>query len=152
MTGIRAGTTGNFTAVPQNGTSVVVNGAFGQLEIDNDGSYTYTRHEDARDGGTDVFTYQITDGDGDTDTATLTITVPDINSVPTPFSLEPFGVDEDGLPNANSDDGQTNPTEVDNGGNATRTGQAMVDYRQRPSGRPSFARSSSSTWMISMAS
>ena len=33
-------------------------------------------------GGTDVFTYQLTDGDGDTDTATLTITVPNINTTP----------------------------------------------------------------------
>ena len=76
MTGIRPGTSGSFTSVAQNGTGVTVAGTFGTLTIHNDGSYTYTLTSEDREGGTDVFTYQITDGDGDVDTATLTITVP----------------------------------------------------------------------------
>ena len=99
VTGIRPGTSGSFTAVPQNGTSVIVNGAFGQLAIHNDGSYTYTLTSEGREGGTDVFTYQITDGDGDVDTATLTITIPADPNEPPLAEGDSINVSEEGLPN-----------------------------------------------------
>src|SRR5262249_53192044 len=52
-----------------------VDGQFGSLNLNEDGSYTYTKHAGLASGGTEVFTYTIADGDGDTTTATLTITV-----------------------------------------------------------------------------
>ena len=74
VSGVLAGTSGSFTTVPDGG--VTISGAFGDLTLNPDGSYTYTLHAEVGDGGNDVFTYQLTDGDGDTETATLTITVP----------------------------------------------------------------------------
>ena len=99
MTGIRPGTSGSFTAVAQNGTGVTVAGTFGTLTIHNDGSYTYTLTSEDREGGTDVFTYQITDGDGDVDTATLTITVPADPNAPPVAEGDSVNVSEEGLPN-----------------------------------------------------
>jgi len=55
----------------------VVDGQFGTLTMNADGSYSYVLHADAPGGSTDVFTYTLTDGDGDPSTATLTITNPD---------------------------------------------------------------------------
>ena len=46
-----------------------MNGQYGVLTLNADGSYSYTR--DAGHAGrrvSDVFTYTLTDGDGDTDT------------------------------------------------------------------------------------
>jgi hypothetical protein len=101
VTGAHAGTTGNFTSVPQDGSSTVIHGAFGDLELHDDGSYTYTR-TDAHAGGTDTFTYQLTDGDGDTSTATLTISVPQINQAPEVRAAD-VSVSEEGLVGGNQD-------------------------------------------------
>jgi len=78
----------------------VVEGAFGTLTIDADGSYTYTRTPGTPGGVSDVFTYTLTDGDGDISTATLTINIGDS----TPTLHVPTGdeaghvVNEAGLP------------------------------------------------------
>jgi hypothetical protein len=101
VTGAHAGTTGSFTSVPQDGSSVVIHGAFGDLELHEDGSYTYTR-TDAHAGGTDTFTYQLTDGDGDTSSATLTISVPQINQAPEVRAAD-VNVSEEGLVGGNQD-------------------------------------------------
>ena len=91
--------------------------------------YTYTRDPEISEGGNEVFTYTYVDGDGDTVSATLTITVPDINSVPEILSSENLTVDEDGLlAIRNDDEGQINPTESNNGGNATDSGEITVAY------------------------
>ncbi|MCL6730724.1 DUF5801 repeats-in-toxin domain-containing protein, partial [Sphingomonas hankyongi] len=133
VTGIHAGTTGNFAAVAQNGTVTIVHGQFGDLAIDNDGNYTYTRTDFSTEtGGNDVFTYQITDGDGDNDTATLTISVPGIpDTVPEILRASDALVDEDGLQNANVDSNplQTDPDETDSTESATDTGSILVDYK-----------------------
>jgi VCBS repeat-containing protein len=131
VTGIHPGTSGSFTAVPQDGADVTVHGTFGDLVIHDDGSYTYTRYDNAVTGGTDVFTYQLTDGDGDTDTATLTITVPNINTTPSIVSADDAIIDEDGLPGANSDSNplQVDPDETASTGDASFEGQIHVDFK-----------------------
>lgn len=57
------GTTGNW----------VVPGTYGTLTVEPDGDYTYQPH--GTSGGTDTFSYTLTDADGDLDTATLSIGV-----------------------------------------------------------------------------
>lgn len=108
VTAVQAGTSTTFDgadAVAQNGTGKVVDGTFGTLTIHNDGSYSYVLHQDVGEGGTDVFTYQITDGDGDTDTATLTITVPGNPNEPPIVAAGDEHVSEEGLvPNGIADD------------------------------------------------
>ena len=55
----------------------VVQGQYGVLTIDDDGSYSYLRNQDTPGGVSDVFNYTLTDGDGDTSATTLTITIED---------------------------------------------------------------------------
>ena len=50
-----------------------MSGQYGNLVINEDGTYTYTRTATSVDAASDQFTYTLTDGDGDTSTATLTI-------------------------------------------------------------------------------
>ncbi len=50
-----------------------VAGQFGNLVINEDGTYTYTRSATSVDAASDQFTYTLKDGDGDTSTAHLTI-------------------------------------------------------------------------------
>ena len=75
---------GVTTAVTADGT--VVNGAFGRLTIDLDGSYSYTPSASAAAiGKTDVFQYTLIDrSDGETETANLSIAIgsDDITAAP----------------------------------------------------------------------
>ena len=95
VTGARAGISGAFAAVGS-----AINGAFGVLTLNTNGSYSYTRNPNTPGGVTDTFSYQITDGDGDTSTATLAISIGD--SPATVLSVPSTGggtvVDEEGLP------------------------------------------------------
>src|SRR5437868_1970277 len=78
----------------------VVDGQYGTLTLNPDGSYSYVLHADAPGGSADVFTYTLTDGDGDTSTATLTINNPDHQptlDLPTAGEAGTI-VDEKGLP------------------------------------------------------
>jgi hypothetical protein len=59
----------------------VVNGQYGVLTINEDGSYSYTRSAGTPGGVTETFTYTLTDGDGDNATATLTINIGDIQPI-----------------------------------------------------------------------
>ncbi|MCC5796416.1 MAG: retention module-containing protein [Methylophaga sp.] len=82
--GVRAG-----AEVGSIGTAL--QGAFGTLVLNNDGSYVYTLTTDMSylpDGviETDVFTYTIADGDGDTDQAILTIFINGLNDIPETLS------------------------------------------------------------------
>ncbi|MGQ7829465.1 DUF5801 repeats-in-toxin domain-containing protein [Altererythrobacter sp. Z27] len=54
-----------------------IQGAWGKLTINPDGSYTYTRDPGTPGGQIDTFTYTITDGDGDPANAQLVITIGD---------------------------------------------------------------------------
>ncbi|MHA4838946.1 beta strand repeat-containing protein [Sphingopyxis sp. MSC1_008] len=58
-----------------------VNGQYGVLTINTDGSYSYTRGAGTAGGVSDTFTYTLRDGDGDPDTATLTISIADARPV-----------------------------------------------------------------------
>ena len=70
--------------IPANGDTTAdgsgnfqVNGQYGALIINADGSYTYTRAAGTPGGVSDTFTYTLRDGDGDIATATLTISIAD---------------------------------------------------------------------------
>ena len=58
-----------------------VNGQYGVLTLNEDGSYSYARNAGTPGNVSDVFTYTLQDGDNDTSTATLTIAIGD--STPT---------------------------------------------------------------------
>ncbi|MEP5567204.1 MAG: type I secretion C-terminal target domain-containing protein, partial [Halioglobus sp.] len=79
-----------------------LSGQYGDLELNSDGGYTYTRTSAPDVGGDDVFDYIITDDDGDTSTTTLTITV-GVNEPPVvqpPVELEDvpeFELRDDGM-------------------------------------------------------
>ena len=59
------------------GVGAPVNGSFGVLTLNANGSYSYDGNPNVVPpaGATDTFVYTITDGDGDTSTVTLTITL-----------------------------------------------------------------------------
>ena len=64
-------------------------GTYGQLTLNDNGSYTYVANQDAADAldagdppATDVFNYTVSDGNGGTDTATITITILGANDAP----------------------------------------------------------------------
>ncbi|MEP3051002.1 MAG: DUF5801 repeats-in-toxin domain-containing protein [Erythrobacter sp.] len=85
----------------------VVQGEFGTLTLNDDGSYSYTRDPGTPGGVSDTFNYTITDGDGDTAQANLVIAIGD---APVTLDLPVAGdagtqVDEAGLagPPAGSD-------------------------------------------------
>ncbi|HET8785347.1 MAG TPA: VCBS domain-containing protein, partial [Candidatus Limnocylindrales bacterium] len=77
LTAVSSNNNGNSDSSLDSSGNLVVDGEFGSLTIKADGSYTYTAHQGAPGGSTEVFTYTLTDGDGDTTQATLTITNPD---------------------------------------------------------------------------
>jgi large repetitive protein len=95
ISGFRAGTAGSFA-----GAGTTINGQYGTLRLNADGSYSYTRSAGTPGGVTDTFSYQLTDGDGDISTATLVISIANapvsITSVPTTGAGTI--VDEEGLP------------------------------------------------------
>ncbi|NPT32847.1 hypothetical protein DDR56_20100, partial [Halomonas venusta] len=82
------------TADETNGT-LVIEGEYGTLTLNADGSYTYVADPNSTNAGVqDVFTYTVRDGDGDESTATLTIDVTDVTGTPTDTT---GSVDEAGL-------------------------------------------------------
>ena len=81
------GDTPQFVAVDANSPTN------GTLQVNGDGSFTYTPN--ANFFGTDSFTYGITDGNGGTAQATVNITVTSVNDAPTisPVALTPIAED-----------------------------------------------------------
>jgi VCBS repeat-containing protein len=76
-----------------------IQGQYGKLTLNADGSYTYTRDAYSAGGVDDVFTYTLKDGDGDTSTATLTIHINDAEvDIFLPASGDETMVHEAGLP------------------------------------------------------
>ncbi|RFC63935.1 Ig-like domain-containing protein, partial [Mesorhizobium denitrificans] len=79
------------TGAPSGAPGSTVNGTYGSLVLNDNGTYVYTLDNSrpatsALTQGqivTEVFTYQITDGDGDSTTATLTVTITGSNDAPT---------------------------------------------------------------------
>ncbi|MCZ6811630.1 MAG: Ig-like domain-containing protein, partial [Planctomycetota bacterium] len=85
VSGVAAGNVGEVSG----DVGALVAGTFGTLQVNSDGSYTYTltttsldhsSQGTAIDGQTDVFTYTVTDGVGNTNTSTITISI--IDDVP----------------------------------------------------------------------
>ena len=80
---------------------VEIQGEYGVLTLNADGSYSYTRDAGTPGGVSDVFTYTLKDGDGDLSSATLTIDIADspVTIITVPELGEPGTVvDEAGLP------------------------------------------------------
>ena len=76
VAGVAAGNTGaNLVNAATVGT--VVQGLYGQLTLNADGSYSYVRDAGSAGGVSDVFTYTLRDGDGDLRNTTLTISIGD---------------------------------------------------------------------------
>ncbi|WP_210326178.1 DUF5801 repeats-in-toxin domain-containing protein [Oricola nitratireducens] len=100
VTGVAAGDTGT-PVTDDAGVGIMVQGDYGKLTLNADGSYSYARDAGTPGGVSDVFTYTLSDGDGDTDTATLTIDIG--NATPHISDLTPKAdggdvtVDEDDL-------------------------------------------------------
>ena len=86
---------------PTNGATI--QGDHGTLQINADGTYTYTSNRTNANDEVDEFTYSYTDSDGDTDTAELTINVTDVDDEPELADPAPLTVDETDL----------NPTDTD---------------------------------------
>ncbi|MDF1862871.1 MAG: Ig-like domain-containing protein, partial [Verrucomicrobiales bacterium] len=90
-------------------TGSQVDGSYGTVVIDEDGSYSYTLDNSnptvqalgLGQSTADTFTYTADDGNGGTATATLTITITGTNDGPT-------AVDDNALPTAMDDNGITN--------------------------------------------
>jgi len=93
----------------------VVHGQYGQLAMQADGSYSYTRDAGTPGGVSDTFTYSFTDGDGDTTTTTLTINIAD--ATPVVGSNLTVGLDDDALAGGNPGGVGDDPNSV----NATGT-------------------------------
>ena len=83
LTGVTAGTGTGFVT-----PGTAIQGQYGTLTLNADGSYSYVRNPNTPGGVSDVFTYRLADGDGDQSTATLTIAIADspneIDFVPGP--------------------------------------------------------------------
>nr|WP_237451847.1 DUF5801 repeats-in-toxin domain-containing protein [Qipengyuania oceanensis] len=107
-------------------------GVYGVLTLNADGTYTYVRDYNTPGGVTDTFNYTIVDQDGSTSNANLVITIenaldtvspPEIGEGTTvneaglpPRGDEPVGTGEgaDGNPNNNSDDSELVDSEISN--------------------------------------
>ncbi len=119
-----------------------LNGTYGQLTMNANGSYTYTANRDAADPldpgdtVTDTFTYTVSDGT-DTDTATLTITITGVNDPITAVN-DTDAVNEDATINRSTSDSQeldhddTDPDADDASGSFTIT--AIRTGRESASG------------------
>ncbi|WP_240233121.1 DUF5801 repeats-in-toxin domain-containing protein [Devosia lacusdianchii] len=92
VVGVVKGATG-IAAEAAGTVSAVVNGTYGQLTLNADGSYSYVRSAGTPGGVSDVFTYTVKDGDGDLVQTTLTISLG--NSTPTITNLTPSGSNGD---------------------------------------------------------
>jgi len=88
-----------FNGSSDNSGPFVVNGQYGVLTMQSDGSYSYVRNQGTPGGVNDVFNYTLLDGDGDTSTTTLTISIGDVPPQTGENPLIRF--DDDALPGGN---------------------------------------------------
>ncbi|WP_299694195.1 Ig-like domain-containing protein, partial [uncultured Vibrio sp.] len=83
---IRTGSEGEIDGTTNGSVGTGLNGIYGELTLNEDGSYGYVANNaDSLNPGevvTDKFTYTVSDGMGGTDIATLTITVTGTNDAP----------------------------------------------------------------------
>ncbi|WP_421872897.1 beta strand repeat-containing protein [Nitratireductor rhodophyticola] len=100
VVGVAAGNTG--VDLDNAGTvGTVIQGTYGKLTLNADGSYSYTRDAGTAGGVSDVFTYTLKDGDGDLTHTTLTIDIgnapPEIGNLTPKADGGDVVVDEDDL-------------------------------------------------------
>ncbi|MFL6745950.1 MAG: DUF5801 repeats-in-toxin domain-containing protein [Sphingomicrobium sp.] len=96
---ISAVSSANVPANSDGTAPFVVNGQYGVLTLQADGSYSYTRNAGTPGGVNDVFNYTLTDGDGDTSSTTLTISIAD--ATPQTGQNPTVLLDDDALPGGN---------------------------------------------------
>ena len=88
----------NDADIPENTLTVRLVGApgIGNLELNPNGSFTYTPPAGIPDKWVEVFTYEVSDGQGGTDQATITFTVrlEEGNRKPTDITLAPLSIAE----------------------------------------------------------
>ena len=103
------------------GVGAPVNGSFGMLTLNANGSYSYDGNPNVVPpaGATDTFVYTITDGDGDTSTVTLTITLTNSSLA---ASNDDLTVNEAAL--------ATRQQSVEHGGDGDRDGGGQCDARR----------------------
>ncbi|RLV60421.1 retention module-containing protein [Parashewanella curva] len=85
------------TVIAVNGGTVTIAGQFGELEIDDEGNYTYTLNVSADlipDNQSESFTYIVKDADGDTDEANLVIDLNVINQTSNNITSSVSGLSE----------------------------------------------------------
>jgi len=110
------------------GQETVINGDYGVLRINADGSYIYTSNGTNTTAVTDTFTYALTDFDGDTDTAELVVNIADVDVKPE-IEVKPLVVDETDLNPTDSDsDTAIGTFGVDGPGTYQVTGAASFDF------------------------
>ena len=97
ITGVVSDANDNSDTNPAGGFTVV--GAYGTLQMDADGNYTYTRDPASPGAVNESFTYTYVDGDGDPVSAVLTITIDD--SVPSLPDPDVAHLDDDVVPGLN---------------------------------------------------
>ncbi|MFZ2209500.1 MAG: VCBS domain-containing protein [Porticoccaceae bacterium] len=95
ITGVVAGSHLDSPLTDGAGIGSVVQGVFGDLVLNANGSYVYTANGGLTSNQTEVFTYTLTDADGDTSTATLTIEIAG-QAPPPPPPPPPVNVLSDG--------------------------------------------------------
>ena len=76
VSALTSNNTGSSDSRADGSGNLQVNGEFGRLTVNSDGSYRYTRTT-TQDNVTDLFTYKLTDRDGDDANATLAIRILD---------------------------------------------------------------------------
>jgi len=124
VVGVVAGNSGT----PTTGVGTEINGSYGKLTLNADGSYTYvTTANSITANAQDVFTYTVRDTDGDQVTTTLTI---DVNNVTLPTTAISGSVNESGI----------------SGGSSAGTGHTISDASlQLPNGQTAIASSGNAT-------
>jgi len=124
-----------FNGSTDNTGPFVVNGQYGVLTLQADGSYSYTRNPGTPGGVNDVFNYTLTDGDGDPSTTTLTISIGDA----TPHTGENGVVqlDDDALANGNPGGVGDDPDSVNaTGALAGGGGDGPITFAVQTTGAP----------------
>ncbi|MBV7317612.1 Ig-like domain-containing protein, partial [Shewanella sp. NIFS-20-20] len=100
---------GNTTIEFNGNSAVTINGLYGTLLLNSDGSYIYTLTagtNDIPDGApAEIFTYTVTDQDGDTSSSTLTIQINevDINGQPIQAPIAGRSLDANAVDNIESE-------------------------------------------------
>ncbi|WP_081570420.1 beta strand repeat-containing protein [Sphingobium herbicidovorans] len=123
VAGVSAGA-GGAALVNAETVGQVIQGAYGKLTLNGDGSYSYVRDAGTPGGVSDSFTYTLRDGDGDLSTATLRIDIAnsEVMIISVPRIGEGTVVDEAGL------DAGVGPAPGSNAGADVETTSGVITY------------------------